>query len=424
MKIPTRSSFFNGFKLFLITGSTQVIVNGVAILSGFVIVRLLSIEEYAYYTIANTMLSTMVLLSDGGINVGIMSEGGKVWEDKDRLGVVLKTGILLRKKFSIYGLLVTLPILIYLLLDHGASIWGCVFISLAIIPAFLASITDKIYEVPVKLHQDVKFLQMNSLYVSIGRLLLTVILLFLFPLTFLAVLANGVPRVVGNFNLKKIASKFMSPLEKLELDEDVKESVLRVVKKEMPTTIYYCISGQLNIFLLSFFGTTASLATFGALGRVSAATAIFTSIIATLLVPRFARLKKNKTKVVTNFLLYQFLIIGTCIAFVFFVYLLSDQILFILGDNYSGLNYELVLITVSSCLAVVSSSANNLMSARSIILSPIFLICTTLIVQIVGVFIFDVSTISGVVYYGITTVFVLYLLRLTFFFYAVKKNKF
>lgn len=424
INVSSKKTVFGWLRLLLITGGAQVFVNATAVLSGFLIVRLLSVEEYAYYTIANTMLSTMVLLADGGVSVGVMSEGGKVWENKEKLGTVLKTGIFLRKKFSIYSLLVTIPILIYLLHDHDASLLTCILVSIAIIPAFIASITDTIYQVPIKLHQDVKRLQLNQFLVSIGRFILTVSLLFLYPVTFLAVLANGIPRSIGNLNLRHISSSFVVPLHDVKLDEEVKNSVLKVVRRVMPTTIYYCISGQLNIFLLSFLGSTASLASFGALGRVSAATAIFTTMISTLLVPRFARLKNIRGEIVKTFLLYQLAIIAACAGFIVFIYLLSNQILWLLGDDYLGLNYELVLISISSCLTVISSSTNNLMSSRSIILSPVFLICTTLIVQIGGVFIFNVSTISGVVYYGIATVFVLYLLRLAFFFYVIKKNKF
>lgn len=69
-------------KLIAITGSAQVMVQAIGFISGILVIRLLPTHEYALYTLANTMLGTMTLLADGGIATGVMSQGGKVWQDK------------------------------------------------------------------------------------------------------------------------------------------------------------------------------------------------------------------------------------------------------------------------------------------------------------------------------------------------------
>ena len=62
------SSILNWSKLISITASAQLIVQAVGFLSGILIIRLLPVQEYAYYTLANTMLGTMTILADGGIS--------------------------------------------------------------------------------------------------------------------------------------------------------------------------------------------------------------------------------------------------------------------------------------------------------------------------------------------------------------------
>jgi len=42
-------------------------------------------REYAFFTIANTMQGTLNLLADVGISVGLVSIGGRVWQDRPRL---------------------------------------------------------------------------------------------------------------------------------------------------------------------------------------------------------------------------------------------------------------------------------------------------------------------------------------------------
>ena len=64
----------------------QAIVQFVGFLSGILLVRSLDKHEYAYFTIANTMQGTMNLLADIGISVGLVSIGGRVWQDRHRFG--------------------------------------------------------------------------------------------------------------------------------------------------------------------------------------------------------------------------------------------------------------------------------------------------------------------------------------------------
>src|SRR5215213_1625169 len=100
-------------KLITLTGAAQIIVQALGFISGILIVRLLSVNEYALYTLANTMLGTLTILADSGISNGVMAQAGKVWQDKKKLGSVLVTGLALRKKFGIISLLVATPVMIY-----------------------------------------------------------------------------------------------------------------------------------------------------------------------------------------------------------------------------------------------------------------------------------------------------------------------
>src|SRR5690606_35641018 len=94
-------------KLIAITGSSQILIQALGFISGILVIRVLPVHEYALYTLANTMLGTLTILADGGISTGTMALGGKVWNDRDKLGKVMATGMALRKKFAIGSLLVS-----------------------------------------------------------------------------------------------------------------------------------------------------------------------------------------------------------------------------------------------------------------------------------------------------------------------------
>lgn len=168
-------------RLTIITGSAQIIIQILSLASGIAIIRLLPSQEYAFYTLANAMIGTMSHLSDGGITTGIMMQGGKVWNDKEKLGTVLYTGMNLRNKFSIVTLIIILPILGYLLIHQNASLLTTSLIILSLIPAYYANLSDALLEILPKLHQDIKPLQQNQLIVNFMRLALSAAILFFFP---------------------------------------------------------------------------------------------------------------------------------------------------------------------------------------------------------------------------------------------------
>ena len=381
-------------KLISITGSAQILVQALGMVTGILIIRLLSTQEYAYYTIANTMLGTMVILSDGGIGIGVMTQGGKVWTDKNKLGSVMATGLDLRNKFAAFSLIVSIPVLGYLLWHQGAPVWTIVFITVALVPAFLSALSDSLLEIGPKLHQDIKPLQMNQVIVSIFRFILSAGSLFFLPFTFIAILANGIPRIYGNLKLKKIANKFAD--ESQQPDPEHREAILKIVKSTLPGSIYYCLAGQITIWLITLFGTTASIAQVGALGRLSMILSIFSVLFATLLTPRFARFPSDKKLLLTRFLQVLSAVVGFSLLTIALVYIAPFPFLWVLGKGYEGLNSELLLSMTGGCITLISGSMYALATSRGWIMPPLILISLNLLAIAIGVALFDVSSLTGV----------------------------
>lgn len=396
---PKYETVLNWTKLISITGSAQIIVQAVGFASGILIIRLLPVEEYAFYTLANTMLGTMAVLTDGGISIGVMSAGGKVWEDKQKLGTVLATGLDLRRKFAIGSLIVSIPILFYLLLHNGASWLMTVLISLAMIPAFYAALSDSLLEIIPKLKQTILPLQQNQVEVGLGRLLLTGLFIFAFPFGYIAILAAGIPRIWGNIRLRKIVYK-LAAIDQ-EPDVEVKKEILDLVKRILPTSIYYCVSGQITIWLISIFGNTTSLAQLGALGRLSVMLSVFGAIITTLIVPRFAKLALDKKLLLERFIQILFMLIVLLSIVVLIVYLFPTPILWILGKGYRDLNDELLLSIIGSCIGLITGIVFSLYSSRGWAMSPILMIAINLASITFLASVLDLSNLSGALYFNI-----------------------
>lgn len=396
---PDYSRIIKWGKLISLTGSVQLLGKAVGFLSGLLIIRLLPVHEYALYTLANTMLGTMYLLADGGISAGVLSQGGKVWKDKKKLGKVVGTGLELRNKFALVSLIISIPILAYLLKKHDASWLMILLITASLIPAFYAQLADSIYGVVPKLHQDINRLQKNGLVVAFGRLFLTASFIFVFPFTFLALLANGIPRIYGNIQMRKIADSFATISKKPA--PEIRKNLLNTVKRMMPGLIYVCVSGQITIWLISVFGDTTALAQLGALGRLAVVLSLFSGLISTLVVPRYARLIAKRA-VMFNYYVQiiaaVFFLVCIVLGVVFFF---ADEILFIIGEKYAGLQPELMLAMLGSGLSLIASIAFFLNISRDWVINPAISVSISLISLVIGVFIFDVTTLQGVLIYNI-----------------------
>ncbi|WP_114937391.1 polysaccharide biosynthesis protein [Mucilaginibacter endophyticus] len=406
-------------KLIAVTFSAQAIIQLLGLVTGILIVRLLPTTEYAFYTLANTMLGTMTVLADGGISSGVMAQGGKVWQDRQKLGTVIASGLKLRKIFGMFSLLISLPILFYLLIRNGASLIASGLIVLAIIPSFFAALSDTLLETASKLHQGINKLQKNQLSAGLGRFVLMVGSLLVFPFTFIAILGNGIPRMWANIRLRKISAEYADPEQKA--DPAVEKEILAIVKRSLPGAIYFCVSGQITIWLISVFGNTQSIAHVGALSRLTTALTVFTTLFSTLVVPRFARLPEKKNLLVQRFIQIEAALFAISFIIIIIVMLFPAQVLWILGKGYSNLNKEILLLTISSCLTMLAGVTYSVLVSRGWIIKPIINLSVNILFQLILIVTMDLSKTTNVLMFSIVDFLLAFVILIIYFIYRVSR---
>lgn len=419
MIINNSSKIVQWIKLVFYTGGMQLIIQLVGLFSGIIVIRLLPTSQYAWYTIANTMLGTLIVLSDGGISTGVLAQSSKVWQDRTKLGVVISTGMDLRLKFSIGSLIFSIPVLLYLLIHQNASYLNAMLITIAVIPPFYAALSDNLLEIPIKLHQNIIALQKNQVYTAFGRLLLIGFSLLIFPFSFVALLGNGIPRIWANVQLRKIIKPYSIQTKKT--DKQVQKDILSLVYRLLPGAIYYSLSGQISIWLLSFFGKANSVAQIGAFGRISMMLSLFTIMVNTLIVPRFTRTINNSKMLLRRLFQIQ---VGSILIFsviIFFSYSFSEQLLWVIGKNYSTLNHELVLSIISTSIGILAGITFSLYTAKGWAIYPFVYVPINIVSLILGAFFFKVDSIQGVLYLSIFTASVQYIMNILFLFIKIIK---
>ena len=340
------------------------------------------------------MFGTMTILADGGIAAGVMSQGGKVWQNPEKLGIVLATGLDLRRKFAVGSLVIAAPVLFLLLMHHGASWLIATFILLSLIPAFLMALSGTLLEIVPKLHQDIVPLQKIQIMANSGRLAISLILIFLFPLAYVAILAAGLSQVWANFRLRefhKYADAHLKP------DPEISKKILAFFKRILPGSVYYCISGQITVWLISILGTTKSVAQIGALGRLAMLLSLVSVLINTLIIPRYSRLPHNKKLLLKRYLQIQAWLLGLSLCIMSLIYLFPDQILWLLGKNYADLKDELLLnIIAGRGLGLMVGTSFSLCTCRGWAMNPFIPIVTSLLAITGGILLIDISTLRGI----------------------------
>jgi len=305
--------------------------------------------------------------------------------------------------------------LIYLLLHHGASWLMALGIAVSMIPAFYAALSDTLFEVPLKLNQDINALQKNQVFANCTRFVLLLSALLFFPFTIVAMLAGGVTRLWANIKLKKIALKF-TDLQQKE-DRVVRRDIQQMLKRTIPSTIYYCASSQITIWLISIFGNTESIAQVGALEKIAGLLSIVTVMFSTLVIPRFARLPEQPGLLIMRF--FQILLLLLLISAVAcsVVYFFPGPVLYILGKKYQHLEIPLLLVTLSGCIVLMSGIANYLSVARGWAISPVLHISVSIFAQVLLICFINLRLLTNVLVLSIISALVGLILYCGYFLY-------
>jgi hypothetical protein len=398
--LSTRNAkLFEWGKLIARVGSIQLLIQAISLVSGILIIRLLPTKEYALYTIANTMLGTMIILADGGISAGVMSQGGKVWQDRNKLGEVLATGLNLRKN------------------HHGASWLIATLIVIAVIPSFTTSLSTTILEIAPKLHQDLSPLQKNQTFSNIAKLILTSTMLFFFPLSFTIILVSSFPQIWYNRKLQNISTRYVNLNQKPNID--VHRIIISFVKRILPGSIYYCLSGQITIWLISLFGSTNAVAQIGALSRLAMILSVMSVLFSTIILPRFARLPNDSSILLKKYIQIQFSLHIVSIIIIICVWVFPSEALWILGNKYSNLTHEVTLSVINSCLGLIAGSSFNICNSRGWAINPLISIPITITAIIIGIALFDISSLRGIL---ILNIFVGSVESVMYFTYSIRKT--
>jgi O-antigen/teichoic acid export membrane protein len=385
-----------------VVGSFAVAQAGVQIisfLSGILLVRHLDQRDYAFFTIANTMQGTINVLADIGISIGLVSIGGRVWQDRRRFGELVSTALRLRRKLATVATLAVTPLLYFMLVKNGASVVHALLLIVLVLATVFIQLSVGVLSVVPRLHSDIKRIQAIDLSGALARLVVLVALLFLFLNAGIALAVGSAALVLQYWMLRRYVATVVD-LSAPENDED-RAAMRRFIRSQAANAIFFCVQGQITVFLISFFATRASsVAEVGALGRLAMIFAVLSNLLTNVFAPAFARCQSPRR------LRWQYAgIIGAVSAFSMVILgaaaFFPRAFLFVLGGKYVHLEHELVLMVAGSVAGALTSTFWALNASKAWITGSWLYIPLTLATQAALIPFTDFSSVRGVLIFNI-----------------------
>ena len=140
--------------------------------------------------------------------------------------------------------------------------------------------------------------------------------------------------------------------------------IVRYLLPTLPSALYFSIQSPLVVWLATAFAGTENIAEVGALGRLGMVVGLFSSLTSIVFIPRLAQVTDDRIYLRRYFQFGGFLaVVG--LGLVAAAWLFPGLFLFVLGPNYSGLRWELLLTVAGSAVGLLGGYFVAVNLARS-----------------------------------------------------------
>ena len=378
-------------------GATQVL----QLITGFLLVHWLTKDAYATFTLVIAVQSTTAVLVELGLSQSLVAFIGKKYKDAEVAGRYVAACRYLRDRILIAGGVVLFVFFYLVSPKYGWSDGVWVVLWFSVISALVFQAWSGIYSPLLLLDKNLKVIY--SIDIASGAIRLGLIsFTYLFGLLSAPlVLLYGATQAcfAGWASREKTRSMIQEPPAGVSLHAEKKE-ILSQVLPRVPSSVFFAFEGQIAIFLISIFGATSNIAELGAMGRLAMLFVIISRANGVLIAPYFARLASRQV--------FAKSILFVCGSLLFvmassgFVFCFPEPFLWVLGDGYQHLKFEVFLVMTVSALNLVSMLIFSICLSRKYIFPwySIVDIGPVCVAMILGFMLMDLGTLSGVLYYS------------------------
>jgi O-antigen/teichoic acid export membrane protein len=377
-------------------GSVQVL----NLISGFFLLRWLSVEAYAQYSVAFGFQSTLNMLIDLGFSGSIIALVGDRAGDKAVVGNYIRSAKHFRNRlFAIIipGAAIAFPLV------TSQQHWDWItqlLLYVSIVPSIFFQGWVSYYSVPLLINRQLNRFYQPQIISAVGRIVSCFSLYFVSALNSwtTAWVSSAVIALNGILYRRATTTLIAEPTQS---DPKLNREMVRYLSPLIPVLIFTAFQGQISLALITIFGHTKSIAEVAALGRLGQLFFILGAFNGVVVVPYLAKVApQNLAKKYFQILVFTvtLAVILSLIGFLF-----PDPLLWILGTKYQSLRAEVGWVVTTASVNYVSSTLYSLNSSRKWIYwwGSAFEITLIVIVQIICLSVMELSTTLQVVYFSL-----------------------
>ena len=338
------------------------IAQGIGAVSGILLVRWMSIPDYAVYTVATTMVGAVALLTKGGPHMGLSAILSRVWPDRAQAAQGVASSFRTRLLISALTMPPLLGVSAYLLHNAGAATWVNVLVVALLGLIWLADMYSGIIDQVLFFDGKAVRVQMADTVIAAGRLALIVALRLTGWLSVVAAVATSLFVVAARIMpIRKWVSQSLGQTHAAP-NSEMEATVKSIAIRQMPVDIFTLLQSQAALFYLTAEAANAfELATFGALSRITQVLAPFSALSLAYFLPAFST---SSDRVLARLGWYVLLGSLPAMALLALVLAAPQAILFVLGDAYKDQAYPLIVYAIVLNVLIAVDVAWRLVSHR------------------------------------------------------------
>jgi O-antigen/teichoic acid export membrane protein len=337
-----------------------------AAISGLMLVRLLPVSEYGFYTLVLAAFMFICTFSDLGATETLSFfrwRGGK----KNKSWIPYFHAVLhFRRTVFVFGFIFSAAYLLYtgrhIGEDTQTILAGILLMGLAAWSAIQSGIISYVLKLEQRFRQAYAVELSNE-----GIKLLAVGLIWI--LGFTTALAGMTSVALGALVAAFLATRLLGQrfakgvIPKQRKDHHSSRVLLGQIMPILPGTIHFTLQGPLIAWLAAYYGSVMNVAEVGALGRIGALIGVISGFTGTVFVPRLLAIS-DEALFLKRYLHWWLVMLTFGGIMMLAVLAFPEVLLYLLGGSYSGLHTELVISAATAVIATWGAFSWHINRAR------------------------------------------------------------
>jgi O-antigen/teichoic acid export membrane protein len=377
-------------------GSVQIL----NLISGLLLLRWLSVEAYAQYSVAFGFQSTLGMLVELGFSGSILALVGDRGSDKKVVGTYIRSVKHFRNR--LLAVMIPLAAVAFPLVTSKQN-WDSttqLLLFVSIVSSLFFQGWVSYYSPPLLINQQIRQLYQPQVISAIGRIILCFILYLTSTLTSWTTAWVSSAVIAVNGLLYRTATKH-SIIEPRNSDPQVNREMLRYLAPFIPVITFTAFQGQVSLALITIFGQTKSIAEVAALGRIGQLFLILGACNRVIVAPYIAKVANQ------NLAKKYFQILGVAVTIAVILsliaFLFPQSLLWILGSKYQNLKTEVALVVTATSFSYVANVLETMNSSRKWVYwwGSSCEIALIIIIQVICISVMNLSRTIEVIYFSL-----------------------